>query len=134
MIFRILYLFAVLTLTAGNLFLMGRAFQGEMEANGVRYSLRRLAVLTAESFPQGNASSEALWRLLGRDGPVLDPWGGAFALETRRIGDHTVFFWRSAGPDGAWGSADDLEQLVTFREGEGSQPPPERPDSALDAK
>jgi hypothetical protein len=91
--------------------------------------LRRLAVASAKAFPNGRLPKPGnFWRELGRE-PLLDPWGKPFSLEYPEPGS---YFWRSYGPDGSPGTADDLVQAVDFSVAQDPLPPPGAP-TATDA-
>ena len=80
--------------------------------------LRKLATITLQQFSDPNALSEKeFWKSIGRAEPMVDSWGSPYRLERRDSAGKPEFFWRSPGPDGRFGSPDDIEMQVPFVEG-----------------
>lgn len=135
--FRALVLAVAILLTGAHLFWMYRSYSRATEVIEANTSLRRLATLTVQHFPDHRPTAEAFWKLIGRAEPISDKWGTEFQLESRDQDGKPAFFWRSAGADRLWGTRDDLELGVPFAEGPGPDlgPPEGNTGSpAIDAK
>jgi hypothetical protein len=98
-------------LLAAHLYLMLSSLRDGMRAVETEDKLRRLCAVTAQNFPAHEGlTEEAFWKHLGRAGnPMQDSWGEGLRLEAKGAKE---FFWRSAGPDRAFGTSDDLERRV----------------------
>lgn len=63
-----------------------------------------LLTLSYARKPEAVLHSEVIWKDLGIDNPIKDPWGIPYRMEN----DDKVVLWRSAGPDANYGTADDI--------------------------
>lgn len=88
--------------------------------------LARLAQVTVNLFPTGRPPmGNDFWKAIGRESPMLDPWGRAYVLENPM---GTLYRWRGAGPDGGYDTGDDLVATIPY----GLQTPqPEEPGREL---
>lgn len=120
-----------LWLMAGSL----RRTRAELEE---REKIRRLVSITLQNFSDPRLLSEKeFWSLINRQEPMEDSWGTPYRLEKRVSAGKDEFFWRSAGADLAFGTADDLEVQVPYVDGpprEFLPPPADLAPPAMDAK
>lgn len=114
MAIRVIWLALVLLLTAAHgadLVSQGITHWRSVEA---RLEVKRLAENTLRYFEARKPpTGEAFWRTIGRNTPLLDPWGQAYALDIPQEGS---FRWRSGGPDQRLGTPDDLSAEVPYGE------------------
>ncbi len=90
------------------------------EVQRVQVGLRRLAALSVRNFPDRNLNdADLFWKAIGREKPMRDPWGTEFRVEGK---EGRRYFWRSAGPDGRWDTADDLAVEIPFVDSPGLSP------------
>jgi hypothetical protein len=69
-------------------------------------------------------TGDQLWKLLGRNEPLRDPWDRPYRLESPEKG---IFLWRSAGKDRVYQTADDIILSLPFEE----PPPPISPNTPV---
>lgn len=115
---RLVFFVAFVTLTAAHLWLGWKNLRAGERVLEARTAVSRLAKLTLEVFerrspPQG----QAFWKAIGRDAPILDPWGQEYRMEIFSGESSRQFIWISAGPDGRFGNRDDLRAQVPYQDG-----------------
>ena len=110
---KVLWLAVILFLTGVQAHLAVRRLMLERPRAEAIEQVKRLAYLTAQLFPGGRpAIGDSFWRTIERTSPMLDPWGKAYVLESIRFG---LYRWSSAGPDGGYGTEDDIESYVPYK-------------------
>lgn len=115
---RLLFFSAIVFIPLWKSYSMGKVFIQEKAIVETRQSLRRLSTLTIsqypESFPPKVEANKEFWSKIGRTDPMRDYWGTEYRLLARQEKGRVEFFWRSAGPDGMWQTADDVEFQIPF--------------------
>ncbi len=113
----------VVALTALYLFGLYQGLNNGSEGSRTEQSLRRLAALTIQNFPNRDLDyPDQFWKSIGREGePMRDGWGTEYRLSSKvEEGGKRAFYWTSAGPDRFFETNDDIVVKVPYPENSGN--------------
>ena len=80
-----------------------------------RDDVKRLGGLSIRIFQgQSHPKEPDFWVAVGKQTPLLDPWGQPYHMEVRALEGKNLLVWYSSGPDQISSTNDDITYSIPF--------------------